>query len=131
MSSSSSLMMADCVGFQAQIASIIELLANSAVVEICKLVDDGYAALRSQMDQERDKSEKENDALRHRLREMELKMRSYERKMRRRNSGGGGGGSLGQQQQQQREEATFNTRPPEGMDQCFYKGVHLFLGLSP
>ncbi|XP_045901899.1 zinc finger protein 444-like isoform X1 [Micropterus dolomieu] len=95
-------MMADCVGFQAQIASIIEILANSAVAEICKLVDDGYAALRSQMDQEREKSEKENDALRQKLREMDVKMRSYERKMRRRI---------------QREELhTVHFRPPEGSD---------------
>lgn len=92
--------MADCVGFQAQIASIIEILANSAVAEICKLVDEGYAALRSQMEQEREKSEKENDALRQKLREMDVKMRSYERKMRRRS---------------QREEMhAFHFRPPEG-----------------
>ncbi|XP_062243206.1 zinc finger protein 316-like isoform X2 [Platichthys flesus] len=90
-------MMADCVGFQAQIASIIEILANSAVAEICKLVDDGFAALRSKMEQERDKSEKENDALRQKLRYMDVKMRSYQRKMRRRI---------------QREEV----RPPEGPD---------------
>ncbi|CAB1441563.1 unnamed protein product [Pleuronectes platessa] len=90
-------MMADCVGFQAQIASIIEILANSAVAEICKLVDDGFAALRSKMEQERDKSEKENDALRQKLRYMDVKMRSYQRKMRRRI---------------QREEF----RPPEGPD---------------
>ncbi|XP_042340821.1 zinc finger and SCAN domain-containing protein 22-like isoform X2 [Plectropomus leopardus] len=95
-------MMADCVGFQAQIASIIEVLANSAVAEICKLVDDGYAALRSQMDQEREKSEKEIDALRHKLREIDVKMRSYERKMRRRS---------------QREEThAVHFRPPEGDD---------------
>lgn len=93
-------MMADCVGFQAQIASIIEILANSAVAEICKLVDDGYAALRSQMEQEREKSEKENDVLRQRLRDMDVKIRSYERKMRRRS---------------QREEITaVQFRPPEG-----------------
>ncbi|KAM4604432.1 uncharacterized protein ACJ7VT_018952 [Polymixia lowei] len=91
--------MADCVGFQAQIASIIEMLANSAVVEICKLVDDGYAALRSQMDQEREKSEKENDALRQKLRQMDVKMRSYERKMRRRS--------------QRDEMHTVQFRPPE------------------
>lgn len=76
--------MADSVGFQAQIASIIEILANSAVAEICKLVDDGYAALRSQMEQERETSEKENDVLRQRLRDMDVKIRSCERKMRRR-----------------------------------------------
>ncbi|XP_040892975.1 zinc finger protein 316-like [Toxotes jaculatrix] len=95
-------MMADCVGFQAQIASIIEILANSAVAEICKLVDDGYAALRSQMEQEREKSEKENDVLRQKLRDMDVKMRSYERRMRRRS---------------QREEITAaHFRPPEGPD---------------
>ncbi|XP_040001170.1 zinc finger protein 316-like isoform X2 [Xiphias gladius] len=93
-------MMADCVGFQTQIASIIEILANSAVAEICKLVDDGYAALRSQMEQEREKSEKENDVLRQKLRDMDVKMRSYERKMRRRS---------------QREEITaVQFRPLEG-----------------
>lgn len=92
--------MADCIGFQAQIASIIEILANSAVAEICKLVDDGYAALRSQMEQEREKSEKEKDALRQKLREMDVKMRSYDRKMRRRS---------------QREEMhAVHFRPPEG-----------------
>lgn len=75
--------MEDCLGFQAQIASVIEILANSAVVEICKLVDAGYAALRSQMDLELDKSQKENDALRQRLQEMDVKMRSCERRLRR------------------------------------------------
>lgn len=84
-------MAADCVGFQAQIASIVEILANSAVAEICKLVEEGYEALRSQMEQERvdsqryqEESERENDALRQKLRQMDAKVRSYERKMRRR-----------------------------------------------
>ncbi|CAJ1053268.1 zinc finger protein 628-like isoform X1 [Xyrichtys novacula] len=76
--------MAECVGFQAQIASIIEILANSAVMEICKLVEDGYAALRVQMEEEREKSELEKRGLREKLREMEVRMRSCERKMRRR-----------------------------------------------
>ncbi|XP_072318860.1 uncharacterized protein [Eucyclogobius newberryi] len=80
------MMAADCVGFQAQIASIVEILANSAVAEICKLVEDGYAALRSQMELERDESEKENDALRQKLRQMDAKVRSYERKMKRQKS---------------------------------------------
>ncbi|KAF7645640.1 hypothetical protein LDENG_00200750, partial [Lucifuga dentata] len=97
------MMAADCVGFQAQIASIIEILANSAVAEICKLVEEEYAALRSEMEQERMKSEKEKDALRQKLREMDGKMRSYERKMKRRN---------------QREEAHgAHFRPPEGPDE--------------
>lgn len=76
--------MGECAGFQAQIAAVIELLANSAVAEICKLVDDGYAVLRAQMDLERQKSEKENRVLRQKLREMDVKIRSYERKVKRR-----------------------------------------------
>lgn len=76
--------MADHGGFQAQIASIMEVLANSAVAEICKLVDDGYAALHAQMERERRRSDTEKDALRHKLREMDVKVRGYERKMRRR-----------------------------------------------
>lgn len=96
-------MATDCVGFQAQIASIVEILANSAVAEICKLVEEGYEALRSQMEQERaesqrfqEESEQENDALRQKLRQMDAKVRSYERKMRRR--------SISQIQLQQRLE---------------------------
>lgn len=77
-------LLADCVGFQAQIASIIELLANSAVVEICKLVEEGYAALRSQMEQERERGEGEKEALKQKVREMEVKMRGMERRIRRR-----------------------------------------------
>lgn len=88
------------MGFQAQIASVIEILANSAVVEICKLVDAGYAALRSQMDLELDKSQKENDALRQRLQEMDVKMRSCEKRLRR---------------SRQREEMyAVHLKPPEG-----------------
>ncbi|KAM4604431.1 uncharacterized protein ACJ7VT_018951 [Polymixia lowei] len=37
--------------FHAQLASIIEVLANTAVAEICKLVDDGYAVLRLEINQ--------------------------------------------------------------------------------
>lgn len=91
------------MGFQAQIASIVEILANSAVAEICKLVEEGYEALRSQMEQERvdsqryqEQSERENQALRQKLRQMDAKVRSYERKLRRR--------AGGQQQQQRVEE---------------------------
>lgn len=95
-------MATDCVGFQAQIASIVEILANSAVAEICKLVEEGYEALRSQMEQERaesqryqEESERENHELRQKLRQMDAKVRSFERKMRRRNQ---------QQQQQQHQQ---------------------------
>ncbi|XP_061100334.1 zinc finger protein 135-like isoform X2 [Conger conger] len=53
-----------------QLASIMEVLANTAVAEICKVVDDGYAVLRLEMSQ----SKKENDALRRKLRIMELRV---------------------------------------------------------
>ncbi|KAK7929796.1 hypothetical protein WMY93_006191 [Mugilogobius chulae] len=99
------MMAADCVGFQAQIASIVEILANSAVAEICKLVEDGYAALRSQMEQEREESEKENDALRQKLRQMDAKVRSYERKMKRQQRNNNQQHQQQRQQQQRAEES--------------------------
>ncbi|XP_064859775.1 zinc finger and SCAN domain-containing protein 5B-like [Oncorhynchus nerka] len=55
--------MADTVVFHAQLASIIEVLANAAVAEICKLVDDGHAALRLEISH----SQKEIDNLRRKL----------------------------------------------------------------
>uniref|UniRef100_A0A4W5PVU3 C2H2-type domain-containing protein n=1 Tax=Hucho hucho TaxID=62062 RepID=A0A4W5PVU3_9TELE len=55
--------MSNTVVFHAQLASIIEVLANSAVAEICKLVDDGHAALRLEMSH----SQKEIDNLRRKL----------------------------------------------------------------
>lgn len=101
--------MADCVGYQLQIASIMEVLANSAVVEICKIVDDGYSSLRSQMEQERvqiererEQTEKEKYVLRRKLREMDVKMRSYERRLRRRDL--------------RNEMHAVNLRPHEGTD---------------
>ncbi|KAJ8373417.1 hypothetical protein AAFF_G00265440 [Aldrovandia affinis] len=51
------------------IASIMEVLANAAVAEICKVVDDGYAVLRVEMSQ----SLKENKALKRKLQMMELR----------------------------------------------------------
>uniref|UniRef100_A0A4W5PVK8 C2H2-type domain-containing protein n=1 Tax=Hucho hucho TaxID=62062 RepID=A0A4W5PVK8_9TELE len=55
--------MSDSVAFHAQLASIIEVLANAAVAEICKLVDDGHAALRLEISH----SQKEIDNLRRKL----------------------------------------------------------------
>ncbi|XP_042169108.1 B-cell CLL/lymphoma 6 member B protein isoform X2 [Oncorhynchus tshawytscha] len=55
--------MYDIVAFHAQLASIIEVLANAAVAEICKLVDDGDAALRLEISH----SQKEIDNLRRKL----------------------------------------------------------------
>ena len=62
--------MANCVGFHTQIASIMEVLANAAVAEICKLVDDDYAVLRLEVTQ----SQKENRTLRRKLQLLELKV---------------------------------------------------------
>uniref|UniRef100_A0A4W5NDT1 C2H2-type domain-containing protein n=1 Tax=Hucho hucho TaxID=62062 RepID=A0A4W5NDT1_9TELE len=62
--------MANCMGFHTQIASIMEVLANAAVAEICKLVDDDYAVFRLEMTQ----SQKENRTLRRKLQLLELKV---------------------------------------------------------
>ncbi|XP_071000862.1 uncharacterized protein [Oncorhynchus clarkii lewisi] len=55
--------MYDTVAFNAQLASIVEVLANAAVAEICKLVDDGHAALLLEISH----SQKEIDNLRRKL----------------------------------------------------------------
>ncbi|XP_020352809.1 gastrula zinc finger protein 5-1-like [Oncorhynchus kisutch] len=62
--------MANCMVFHTQIASVMEVLANAAVAEICKLVDDDYAVFRLEISQ----SQKENGALRRKLQLLELKM---------------------------------------------------------
>ncbi|KAK6324863.1 hypothetical protein J4Q44_G00042050 [Coregonus suidteri] len=61
--------MANCVVFHTQIASIMEVLANAAVANICKLVDDDYAVFRLEITQ----SQKENRTLRRKLQLLELK----------------------------------------------------------
>ncbi|KAM9530865.1 uncharacterized protein ACWYII_042380 isoform 3-T4 [Salvelinus alpinus] len=62
--------MADCMVFHTQMASIMEVLANAAVAEICKLVDDDYAVFRLEITQ----SQKENRTLRRKLQLLELKV---------------------------------------------------------
>ena len=62
--------MADCMVFHTQIASIMEVLANAAVAEICKLVDDDYAVFRLEISE----SQKQNRALRRKLQIQELKV---------------------------------------------------------
>ncbi|XP_071260988.1 uncharacterized protein [Salvelinus alpinus] len=62
--------MANCMIFHTQIASIMEVLANAAVAEICKLVDDDYAVVRLEITQ----SQKENRGLRRKLQLQELKV---------------------------------------------------------
>ncbi|XP_034543441.1 uncharacterized protein LOC117815683 isoform X2 [Notolabrus celidotus] len=58
------------LAFQTQLASIMEVLANAAVAEICKLVDDDYAVVSLQMSQ----CQRENRALKRKLHLLELKM---------------------------------------------------------
>ncbi|XP_031684012.1 early growth response protein 1-like isoform X2 [Oncorhynchus kisutch] len=62
--------MANCIVFHTQIASVLEVLANAAVAEICKLVDDDYAVFRLEITQ----SQKENRTLRRKLQLLELKV---------------------------------------------------------
>ncbi|XP_055765260.1 zinc finger protein 777-like [Salvelinus fontinalis] len=62
--------MANCIVFHTQIASIMEVLANAAVAEICKLVDDDYAVFRLEISQ----SQKEIRTLRRKLQLQELKV---------------------------------------------------------
>ncbi|KAK2919584.1 hypothetical protein Q8A73_003955 [Channa argus] len=62
--------MSNRLAFQTQLASIMEVLANAAVAEICKLVDDDYAVVSLQMSQ----CQRENKALKRKLHLLELKM---------------------------------------------------------
>lgn len=59
------------VNFHSQLASIMEVLANAAVAEICQLVDDGYAVLRLEIS----RTQRENLALKSKLRLMEVRSR--------------------------------------------------------
>ncbi|XP_031692498.1 uncharacterized protein LOC116376441 isoform X3 [Oncorhynchus kisutch] len=63
-------MAGNCMLFHTQIASIMEVLSNAAVSEICKLVDDDYAVFRLEITQ----SQKENRGLRRKLQLLELKV---------------------------------------------------------
>ncbi|XP_061110345.1 GDNF-inducible zinc finger protein 1-like isoform X2 [Conger conger] len=58
------------VSFQTQLASIMEVLANAAVAEICELVDDGYAVLHLEIS----RKQKENEVLKRKLQLMELRI---------------------------------------------------------
>ncbi|KAM4604430.1 uncharacterized protein ACJ7VT_018950 [Polymixia lowei] len=59
--------------FHSQIASIMEVLANAAVAEICKVVDDGYSVVHLEMSQ----SQKENEFLRRKIKLLELQVSRY------------------------------------------------------
>ncbi|KAK6320576.1 hypothetical protein J4Q44_G00096830 [Coregonus suidteri] len=61
--------MSSSVPFHTQLTSIMEVLMNAAVAEICELVDDGYAVLHLEIS----RSQKENEVLRERLQIMETR----------------------------------------------------------
>lgn len=61
--------MSPAATFHAQLASIMEVLANTAVAEICELVDSGYSVLQLEIS----RSRKENEVLRRKLRLVELR----------------------------------------------------------
>lgn len=63
--------MSNFVDVHGQIASIMEVLANAAVSEICKVVDDGYAVLRLEIS----KSQDEIDSLKKKLHMTRLRCR--------------------------------------------------------
>lgn len=65
--------MSTAMDFHSQIASIMEILANSAVAEICKVVDDGYAVVHLEMS----RSQKENEFLRRKIKLLELQIARY------------------------------------------------------
>ncbi|MFT7807764.1 B-cell CLL/lymphoma 6 member B protein-like [Arapaima gigas] len=60
--------MSSRVAFHDKLVSVMEVLANAAVAEICQLVDEGYALLRLEVSQR----QKENEELRMKLQTMEL-----------------------------------------------------------
>ena len=62
--------MSNRLAFQTQLASVMEVLANAAVAEICKLVDDDYAVILLQMSQ----CQRENKVLKRKLHLFELRM---------------------------------------------------------
>nr|XP_005160138.1 zinc finger protein 239 isoform X2 [Danio rerio] len=67
--------MANIITFQTQITSVIEVLANAAVAEICKLVEDSYADLQLEISQ----TQKENSLLKKRLKMIEIRDSFYRR----------------------------------------------------
>ncbi|XP_053275139.1 zinc finger protein 768 isoform X2 [Pleuronectes platessa] len=81
--------MSSRLAFQTQLASIMEVLANAAVAEICKLVDDDYAVVSLQMSQ----CHRENKSLKRKLHLLELKM------------------ARGNAERRLRESSTNSTRP--------------------
>ncbi|KPP66610.1 hypothetical protein Z043_114873 [Scleropages formosus] len=64
--------MLNCVAFRAQLSSVMGVLCQAAVAEVCKLVDEGSARLRTEVR----KCRTENQELHRKLRIMEMELRS-------------------------------------------------------
>ncbi|XP_068177076.1 uncharacterized protein [Antennarius striatus] len=94
--------MSTAADFHSQIASIMEVLANAAVAEICKVVDDGYAVVHLEMS----RSQKENEFLRKKIKLLELQIARYRLK--------GAEGSIGSRFPGVRLLNRHNRDPPAG-----------------
>ncbi|KAF7710009.1 zinc finger and SCAN domain-containing protein 2 [Silurus meridionalis] len=79
--------MARVLAFQTQIASVMEVFANAAVAEICKVVDVSFTELHMEMV----KSQKENIVLKRRLKMIEMRESFYRRANRMKDTRGEGG----------------------------------------
>ncbi|XP_043091572.1 zinc finger protein 287 isoform X2 [Puntigrus tetrazona] len=67
--------MANVITFQTQIASVMEVFANAAVAEICKLVEESYTELQLEISQ----TQKENNLLKKKLKVLEIRDSFYRR----------------------------------------------------
>lgn len=72
------------LAFQTQIASVMEVFANAAVAEICKVVEVSYTELQMEVL----KSQKENSLLKRRLKMIEMRESFYKRANRLKESAG-------------------------------------------
>lgn len=77
--------MSSVLAFQTQIASVMEVFANAAVAEICKVVEVSYTELHMEVL----KNQKENTLLKRRLKMIEMRESFYKRASRLRDSAGG------------------------------------------
>lgn len=94
-----------------QVASIMEVLANAAVAEICKVVDDGYAVVQLEMS----RSQKEKEVLRRKIKLLELQVARYRSERLRGAEGGSAGGrfpSVRLLSRQSREPPAGRWNPP-------------------
>ncbi|KAJ3614474.1 hypothetical protein NHX12_018046 [Muraenolepis orangiensis] len=87
-------MMENYGNFHTQLVSIVEVLANAAVLEICKLVDDGFSRLRLEVSRTR----RENLELTDRLRLLETAVIEHPSLAPKSAGAGGDGGCHAQQQ---------------------------------